>query len=77
MTGVKNLYPNQGKEILLKSIIQAIPSYVMSVFMLLLPTTLCADIEKMLNSFWWVGQKSDYEKRYMLGIMAENVFEER
>ena len=45
--------------------------------MLLLPTTLCADIEKMLNSFWWVGQKSDSEKRYMVGIMAENVFEER
>ena len=46
----KRLLSRAGKEILLKSIIQTIPSYVMSVF--LLPTTFCAQIEIMMNSFW-------------------------
>jgi hypothetical protein len=40
-----------GREIMIKSILQSIPTYVMSIF--LLPSTLIGDIEKMLNSFWW------------------------
>ena len=44
----KRLLSRAGKEILLKSIIQAIPSYVMSVF--LLPSTFCVEIE-IMNSF--------------------------
>ncbi|MCH81376.1 ribonuclease H protein [Trifolium medium] len=36
---------------MIKSILQAIPTYVMSIF--LLPNTLIDEIEKMLNSFWW------------------------
>ena len=40
-----------GREILIKSVLQSIPSYVMSVF--LLPRSLIDEIEKMLNSFWW------------------------
>ena len=42
---------SQGKEILLKSVALSIPNYVMNVF--LLPFSLCDEIEKMLNSFWW------------------------
>ena len=49
----KRFLSRAGKEVLLKSIIQAIPSYVMSVF--LLPTTMCEEIERMMNAFWWGG----------------------
>ena len=41
----KRFLSRAGKEILLKSIIQAIPSYVMRVF--LLPSTFCTEIEKI------------------------------
>lgn len=39
-----------GKKVLLKSAIQFIPSYIMSVF--LLSVLLCEDFERMMNSFW-------------------------
>ena len=40
-----------GKEILLKTVVQAIPNYVMNIF--LLPVSLCEEIERMLNCYWW------------------------
>ncbi|MCI00237.1 RNA-directed DNA polymerase (Reverse transcriptase) [Trifolium medium] len=42
-----------GKEIMIKSVLQSIPSYVMSVY--LIPETTIKEIERMLNSFWWGG----------------------
>jgi hypothetical protein len=39
-----------GREVMIKSVLQAIPSYVMSLFQL--PTTLITTIERMMNSFW-------------------------
>jgi ribonuclease HI len=42
-----------GKEIMIKSVLQAIPSYVMGVY--LLPDSTIKDIERMMNSFWWGG----------------------
>ncbi|XP_060965138.1 uncharacterized protein LOC133034129 [Cannabis sativa] len=40
-----------GKEILLKAVIQSLPTYAMSVF--LIPIGICEDIEKLMASFWW------------------------
>jgi len=40
-----------GREILIKSVLQSIPTYVMSIF--LLPGTFIIEIERMLNAFWW------------------------
>ena len=45
-----------GKEILLKTVAQAVLTFVMSV--LLLPLGVCHDIEKVLNSFWWGSKKT-------------------
>ena len=42
-----------GKEILLKTVAQTMPNYVMNVY--LLPLDLCKELEIMMNSFWWVG----------------------
>jgi len=45
-----------GKEVLIKSVAQAIPSYCMGDF--LIPTSLCEEIERTMNSFYW-GSKKD------------------
>lgn len=45
-----------GREVLIKSVNQAIPSYYMSVFLLPISTT--DELQKMINSFWW-GTKKD------------------
>lgn len=48
-----------GREILVKSVAQAIPSYCMSSF--LLPSSLLVELQKMMNSFWW-GSRQNVNK---------------
>ncbi|XP_021889917.1 uncharacterized protein LOC110808658 [Carica papaya] len=47
----KKFLSKAGKETLLKSVAQALPTFCTSVF--LLPQSLCAELQKMINSFWW------------------------
>ena len=44
-----------GKELLIKTVAQALPTYTMSVFCF--PLQLCTDIERALNAFWWSTSK--------------------
>lgn len=48
-----------GKEVFIKSILQAIPTYAMSCF--LLPNSLCDELEKLFGTFWW--QKKQGKRR--------------
>lgn len=49
-----------GKEILVKSVAQTIPTYCMSVF--LLPSTLEDELRKMMNNFWWDSNRQSRKK---------------
>ena len=42
-----------GREVLIKSIVQAIPSHVMSCFGI--PLSICHDIDSMISRFFWGG----------------------
>ena len=48
-----------GREILIKVVAQAVPTYTMSCFQLL--KTLCKDLENLMRNFWW-GQRDDENK---------------
>ena len=47
----EKLLSNAKKEILIKAVAQAMPSYTMSCF--LLPKALCQELTGMVRLFWW------------------------
>jgi len=52
-----------GKEVMIKSMLQSIPSYIMSIY--LLPNSVIDDIEKMINAFWWGGRSNNRRIKWM------------
>ncbi|MCH84971.1 RNA-directed DNA polymerase (Reverse transcriptase), partial [Trifolium medium] len=52
-----------GKEVMIKSVLQAIPTYVMSIY--LLPDSLINEIERMINAFWWGGGNDNKGIRWL------------
>ena len=53
------LLSTAGREILIKAVAQATPTYTMNCF--LLPDSLCSELNSMVRNFWW-GQR-DKEKK--------------
>ena len=47
----EKLLSQVGKEVMIKVVVQFIPTYSMSMFKL--PVGLCKDIEAMIRKFWW------------------------
>jgi ribonuclease HI len=64
LNGWKEKFLSQaGKEVLLKAVVQAIPTYTMSVFQL--PKTLCTEINSMMSKFWWGHKGNDKRIAWM------------
>ena len=55
----EKLLSNAGKEVLIKAVAQAVPSYTMSCFKL--PNSLCEELTGMVRQFWW-GQVKEEKK---------------
>ena len=55
----EKLLSQAGREILIKAVAQAIPTYSMNCFKL--PIGLCNEIEGLIRKFWW-GQRGDRRK---------------
>lgn len=52
-----------GKELLIKTVAQSIPTYSMSCF--LLPYTFCNDLTQLIAKFWW-GSNSNAKKMHWM-----------
>ena len=55
----EKLLGKAGKEILIKAVAQAIPTYSMSCFRI--PDSFCDELTSLIRNFWW-GQKKDEHK---------------
>ena len=64
LSGWKGKFLSQArKEVLIKSMAQAIPTYAMNYFMF--PTGLCYELNSMMSQFWW-RQKEEEKKLHWL-----------
>ena len=60
----EKLLSQAGKEVIIKAVVQSIPTYLISVFKLLVG--LRKDIEAMIQKFWW-GQGETKKKKKSIG----------
>ena len=60
----EKLLSQAGHEVLIKPVLQAMPTFTMGCFKL--PKSLCKDIESMIRKFWW-GYKGEARKIHWVG----------
>jgi hypothetical protein len=59
----EKLLSTKGKEILLKAVVQAIPTYAMSVFKI--PKNICKGIIDAITHFWWGDEENQRRMHWM------------
>ena len=59
----ERLLSQAGKEVMIKAVIQSIPTYSMNVFCL--PLGLIKDIESMIRKFWWGNQDNTRKMQWV------------
>jgi hypothetical protein len=57
-----------GKEILIKAVAQALPTYIMGVFKL--PFSLCDDLTRLIRDFWWDAERGKRKEEDALGELG-------
>jgi ribonuclease HI len=60
---MEKLLSKPGKEVLIKAVAQAIPTYAMSCFDL--TKTLCDDISSMIGRYWWANQDNEKKMHWL------------
>ena len=58
-----SLFSKGGKEVLLKSVVQALPAFYMSVFRI--PEKVCSELNSLASNFWW-GSSAKGKKLHWL-----------
>lgn len=58
----EKLISNAGKAILIKTVVQALPQYAMSLFKI--PISICRALEQRISNFWW--KQNSAKKRGLL-----------
>jgi hypothetical protein len=59
----ERLLSKAGREILIKSVAQSIPTYTMSCFKV--PKGWCVDIQAMVANYWWGQQQNEYKIHWL------------
>lgn len=60
-----------GKEVLLKTVLQSLPTYVMGVF--LLPLEFIKELERLMNRFWWRSNGSQSKRDTLDGVEYNDI----
>ena len=68
----EKLLSQAGKEVIIKAVVQSIPTYLISVFKLLVG--LRKDIEAMIQKFWWGQGETKKKKKNPLGEVECSLF---
>jgi hypothetical protein len=60
-----------GKEVLIKAVAQALPTYIMGVFKL--PFSVCDDLTRLIRNFWWGADRGKRKMHWMIKPKSDGV----